>query len=163
MEVLSRSVTTGYDNYYEARSKGNNSVRNFFSADLSKVNTKVLNQRLDDLSGDFYRWAVHKDMPIKDFVEESFSLTPHRLSFSKGRGYYQLTKSETVQETKDFLIMDSTTGAVYGGDQARTLAGIPQHQRVQVHPGNLKNYKLFILSTSANRKLKKGTLLLYKK
>jgi hypothetical protein len=49
---------------------------------------------------------------------------------------------------------------VYGGDDARQLLGLPDGDaRIQIQ--NLATYQVFIQSTSVNRKLVRGTNILY--
>lgn len=157
-------ISKGLGDYYQVRASGQRSSKSFF-ANLAQVSDQDLDNCVD-ISGDFFRWKVPHDMPIKQMVEERCAQDPRVRAkihgFQAGRGYYQLTKSELVQEYKDFVIMDKKTGAVFGGDHARALAGIPLGARVRVRPGQFGDRELFILSTSQNRKLIGGTTFLYK-
>jgi hypothetical protein len=62
----------------------------------------------------------------------------------------------TVQPQKEIAILQF--GKVYRGPEARKLLGLPDHS-VRVRPGD-HQFKIFIQSTSINRKLLAGTQLL---
>ena len=91
-------------------------------------------------------------------------LPDNGLQFKKGRGFYEFTKSVTVQPYKEVVLLDNTTGAMFSGDDARTMIGLPAMDtggNVQLHPGPLPGFTAFIQSTSVNRKLLAGTKFLY--
>lgn len=96
-------------------------------------------------------------MQIRDFVNL------YRGSYYPGCAFYQLIKSEIVQPTKEFLVLDKKTGRLYGGSEARDILGLPLNGTVHLRPGNLGDFTLFVQSTSNNRKVKAGTTLYYKK
>ena len=105
---------------------------------------------------------VIKDTTIKEFVEECTS------QYQIGRAFYQLTGSGTpkgkkhivVQGNKAVAVLDKNTSKVYTGSEARKLVGLPDHD-VNVNPADDKGaYRLFVQSTSTNRKLYAGTKLL---
>jgi hypothetical protein len=83
--------------------------------------------------------------------------------FRKGKIYYQLTESEKVQDYKNMVIQDTATGAFYAGrDTAAKLLGIPNFSgTVRIKPGELGEFKVFVQSTSLNRKLVPGTAVVY--
>lgn len=83
------------------------------------------------------------------------------IDFKPGRGFYQLTKSELVQEKKEVVLMEKKTGHFFSGDPARALLGLKPGERAKVHALHLDKYLVFIQSTSYNRKLVAGTKLLY--
>jgi hypothetical protein len=133
-------------------------------------------QNLDVLSGRkarsapksaFAKYAVHPsrfqalpvdhNTPIKNFVEDN------GLTFRKGRGFYEFTKSVLVQSYKEVILQDRTTGEMFSGDKAREIAGIPIGKNANVRPTSLANYRCFIQSTSNNRKLLGGTTFLYER
>jgi len=66
-----------------------------------------------------------------------------------------------VQDHKQIAIRDKKTGVIYSGVNARQMLGLPYHGTVKVVPGNHGAYDIFIQSTSVNRKLVKGTQVLY--
>ena len=147
--------------YYTSRSAGKTSVRNFYqpvSTDLSHVNTRVLNQELDKVTDQYSQFTVGKEEEIRDFVENKTK----RL-YKQGMAYYQLTKPEKVQPTKDVLVLDKKTGVVWGGQSARQLIGLPDGQYAKVTPLDHGAYEIFIKSTSVNRVLVRGTKVLVQK
>lgn len=99
----------------------------------------------------------HDPLVIAKFAEAKLG------GFHKGKIYYQLTSSEKVQDYKDIVIQDTATGAFYAGrDTAAKLLGIPNFSgTVRIRPGQLGEFKVFVQSTSVNRKLVPGTAVVY--
>jgi len=155
LTTVSNSYTAGTQSYYASRSLGKKSVSNFFKVDMSQVNTSDL-KKLQALNNQFKQFEVKKEVDIRPFVESN------GFNYTKGNAYYQLTKREKVQDYKDIIIKDNLTGKLYGGQEARQILGMPLSGDTNVHPGNFMNYSIFIQSTSVNRKLVRGTTLLYK-
>jgi hypothetical protein len=94
---------------------------------------------------------------IKEYVE-----TQTGGRYVKGQGYYQLTKKEEVQPSKDVLLMDKDGKILYGID-ARRMIGIPDGQYAEVIPENHVDYTIFVRSDSVNRKLVANTLLIVRR
>ena len=105
--------------------------------------------------GRFQVLEIDKDCPIKGFVLEN------GLKFKVGRGFYEFTKTETIQGHKEIILMDRKTGDFFEGEKARELLGLPSGETARVRPTALEKYAVFVQSTSANRKLMKGTKFLY--
>ena len=105
--------------------------------------------------GRFQMLNVDDDAPIKVFVESVGA------EFRKGRGFYQFTKTETIQEEKEIVLRDKRTGDLFTGSQARELVGIPFGVRDRLKPVHLDQFQIFVQSTSHNRKLKANTMFLY--
>ncbi|WP_315788255.1 VWA domain-containing protein [Fischerella sp. JS2] len=105
--------------------------------------------------GRFQVLEVDKDISIKVFVGEN------NLNFKVGRGFYEFTKTETIQGHKEIILMDRTTGDLFEGEAAREMLGLPVGATVRIKPSNLEKYVVFVQSTSANRKLIRGTRFLY--
>jgi hypothetical protein len=105
--------------------------------------------------GRFQVLEVDKDISIKVFVGEN------NLNFKVGRGFYEFTKTETIQGHKEIILMDRTTGDLFEGEAAREMLGLPVGTTVRIKPSNLEKYVVFVQSTSANRKLIRGTRFLY--
>lgn len=164
-KVMDEKLSAGLSIFYAARASGKKSVTAFFTTDMSKVDVKTLSA-LKDLSKGFARWTVDKERSIRDFVNTKLQASPalrKKLgdAYEPGRGFYELTKPETVQPRKNIAILDKKTKAIFGGDQARKVLGMPAGANVKVKPGNHLNYSIFVESTSTNRKLVRGTTLLY--
>ncbi len=105
--------------------------------------------------GRFQVLEVDKDGPIKDFVQEN------GLAFKTGRGFYEFTKTETIQGSKEIILMDKATGDFFEGEKARELLGLPAGETARIRPTSLEKYAVFVQSTSANRKLMGKTRFLY--
>lgn len=164
-QVMDEKLSAGLNTFYKARASGQKSVNTFFTTDMTKVDVKRLTG-LKDLSKGFSQWTVDKERSIREFVNGKLQASPalrKKLGdeYKAGRGFYELTKPETVQPRKNLAIMDKSTKAIFGGDQARKVLGMPGGANVRVKPGNHMNYAIFVESTSNNRKLVRGTTLLY--
>lgn len=104
---------------------------------------------------------VDRDVPIKTLVAQ------HNLPFKVGHGFYELSyKRVRIQGTKEVILWHKQTKELFTGEQARRMLGLPptdvdvsysKHQ----HHGPSFPYKVFVQSTSHNRKLLGGTLFLY--
>ena len=110
--------------------------------------------------GRFQVLEVDKDTAIKEFVE-TFGA-----KFKKGRGFYELSKNEKVQQYKELILQEKETGQMFTGEQVRKLLGLSDKTEAgglteNVKFNNLDNYRVFIQSTSVNRKLIAGTNFLY--
>ena len=104
----------------------------------------------------FQVFAVDEDINVKDFCNKM------GITFSTGRGFYEFTKPEIVQKKKEIVLMNKTTGELYEGTVARTIAGIGANEdNARIKPGSLPKYRMFIQSTSVNRKLIGGQGFLY--
>lgn len=116
----------------------------------------LVNNTMDDVTSAVKVERVMKTDPvvIRDFCEKKFG------GFVKGSIYYQLLETEKVQEYKKIIVQDTTTGKFFQGwDMARKLLGLPaQHAgTIKIKPGALGEFKVFVQSTSYNRKLDPGS------
>lgn len=98
---------------------------------------------------------VDKDQDIKGFVHDN------GLGFNVGRGFYEFTKTEKIQHHKEVVLMERKTGDMFTGGRAREMIGLPSGEDVRLKPAHLEKYRVFVQSTSANRKLKGDTGFLY--
>lgn len=105
--------------------------------------------------GRFQVLEVDKEISIKAFVLEN------GLTFKTGRGFYEFTKTETIQAKKEIILMDRATGDLFAGSMVREMLGLPHGETVKIKPNNLEKYVVFVQSTSYNRKLMAGTKFLY--
>ena len=81
--------------------------------------------------------------------------------FKPGKGFYEFTKSELIQENKEIVLVNKRTGDMFSGDQARQMIGLPRGTRGTIRPVRLHDYDVFVQSASHNRKLLSGTRFLY--
>lgn len=105
--------------------------------------------------GRFQILEVDNEISIKAFVLEN------GLAFKTGRGFYEFTKTETIQGKKEIVLMERSTGDLFEGEAAREMLGLPMGETVRIKPSNLEKYAVFVQSTSANRKLMGGSRFLY--
>jgi hypothetical protein len=106
-------------------------------------------------AGRFQVLDVDADTPIKTFVQDN------SLTFKTGRGFYEFTKTETIQGYKEIVLQERTSGDFFAGDKAREMLGLTAGETARIRPTTLAQYRVFVQSTSANRKLMKGTKFLY--
>ena len=111
------------------------------------------------VAGRFQQIHVSEDTPIKTLVEAN------GLLFKPGQGFYEFTKRETIQKNKEIVIMEVDSGDMYQGDAARDVLGLPHGTSIDLSPKNASfdrnKYKVFVQSTSNNRKLIANTTFLY--
>jgi hypothetical protein len=156
VEVASAATQTAMSSYFDNRSRGLTSTNKFY-ADLSTLSSKTVKQALRNISAEVSCYFVAPEkhgIAIKTFMDEHGG-------FRLGTAYYQLSKTEKVQEHKTICICDRDTHAIYGGAAARDLLGLPHHGAISLTPHRLGNYDVFVQSTSVNRKLVGGTTVLY--
>lgn len=148
-------IRAATDTFMAARATGVRGTRNLFSTGADAVNKQTIKQaNLKPLkAGQYELLTVPLDVPIRDFVEQEGR------QFLLGRCYYQLTKTETIQDHKAIAIVRKKDGKVYTGQEARDLLGLPA-MTVRVKPQHNPDYDVFVQSTSVNRKLLAGTRLL---
>ena len=157
-QEMGASNSAGLAGYFAGRAAGQTATRSFYqpvTTDLSSVKAKAVTSKLTDVSDRVRLYEVQKESVIKEFVEAKT-----KKAYVHGQAYYQLMKRELIQPTKAVLIMEKGKGAVWSGDEARALIGLPKDVAAKVSPGNHANYDVFVQSASVNRKLPRGTKLL---
>ncbi len=161
VEAMGRSTASALGSYFTARSSGLRSTRSFFSTDLSHVSTAQVARQLTEVTALFASQYVIRDEAIRDFCDRHFCSAVR--GYQTGNAYYELTKPETVQAGKKVVVENRHSGKRYSGPDARHLLGLPDGGEVRVRPGDHGDYKVFVQSTSVNRKLMAGTTVLYYK
>jgi hypothetical protein len=157
--TTAQGITEGVDKIRHAtdtfmvnRTYGKRGTTNLFK--LNVVRETDIPEKLVALTaGSFVVYDVPSDSRIDEFVG-----TQQRQRYQIGSGYYQLTKTETIQMNKNVAIRHPN-GTVYSGPQARELLGLPDTESVRVKPGDYP-YDIFVQSTAPNRKLLAGTKVL---
>lgn len=150
----------GLEHFFSERAAGKKSTKSFFTTDLSNVSVKEVKRTLDTMSDAkvFHVTAREHDMEIRDFIKKKTAR-----AYVKGTAFYELSKTEKkVQDYKDVLIMEEGKDTIYGGDAARQLLGLPDSD-TKIVPGDHGRFRIFIQSTSVNRKVKQGTSVIYRK
>lgn len=153
-EASNRTVNS-ISAYTALRASGVTKSTSFYvTPDLSNVKAKDIKQ-LDDMTSRFAQFRVDKEMDIKSFVE-----LRTKKPYIPGTAFFQLTKPEKVQASKQVALIEHGKKAVLGGQQARDLIGLKPFTDAKVIPGNHGNYDIFVQSMSSNRKLVRGTKVL---
>lgn len=158
------------------RSGGAKSVSNLFTANAPSAAT--LKQGLTPLTpGAYYFQSVTaEDLAqiergrIDQFMELKARQERPGVAYfyTPGRSYYEFSKRERIQHYKQFAIAmvdrDTNEEIVYTGAGIREKLGLPTDGKteVRVSPGEWtrKGYKVYVLTTSNNRKLIPGTRVL---
>ncbi|MCK9369167.1 hypothetical protein M0R04_04400 [Candidatus Dojkabacteria bacterium] len=156
MEKSTQATNVGMTQFYAGRATGQRSSKSFY-ADMSNINISEVKRNLVDISKEieFLKITRLEDgMQIRDFVQDK------KGTYNKGTAFYQLTKSETLQDYKMIIILDKFKGHVYSGDAARDLLGLPKDGSVRFRPGDHGQYEIYVQSTSVNRKIQVNTNLL---
>lgn len=147
-EMLQRQT----DVYMTARTQGIRSTRGIFSLDINNLTKSTVAGVLTRVPKNGYStFVVQAPEAIKPFVEYQT-----RQPYQIGKAYYQFTKPETIQPSKQICVRDRNSGDVYTGTQARQILGLPLSE-VRVSPADHPDFDLYIQSTSVNRKLVPGT------
>lgn len=149
-----------FTTFFADRSSGKTATKKFYT-NLKDVSLTDINIQMTDVSKEVMLFPVSLNedgADIRSFIESRLNGRP----MLKGSGFYQLTKTEPkVQANKKILIRDKDTQAVFYGAAARKLLGLPTFGTVRVAPGEHGQFDIFIQSTSVNRKMSKGTTLIY--
>jgi len=154
VERIGERIRETASDYLQARSTGFRGSRGGLFGLKQFGRGDVLRDLVPVTPGSYQLFPVDRDRPIKDFV-----YFQTRGPYTVGTGYYQLARKVKIQAYKQvFVLMD---GQLYGGPQARQLLGLPDYD-VEFDAGDAKwrDYKIFVQSTSANRKLLGGTTFL---
>jgi uncharacterized protein YegL len=161
IQYLGAVSNTSLGAYTNSRSVGQTYSTSFYAQPVTPDANKFagqLDSKLDDVSGQVKveRVTAADPIVIAKFCQKKFG------NFPKGHIYYQLTESEKVQDYKKLIVQDTTTGNFFAGEKAKSLLGVPNFQgTVRLKPGSLGEFKVFVQSTSVNRKLTPGTAVVY--
>lgn len=147
--------TAAVQNYTASVSKGVRSTETFYT-DMSNVHVDSLKKALSNIQDKVKTFQVPAEVEIRPFTEAQTGQP-----YQAGSIFYQLTKPELIQDTKKLLIKEKGGRAIYAGQDARTMLGLPQGVDCRVRPGNHGNFDLFVESTSVNRKLVRGTTVIH--
>lgn len=164
VEEVGEVIRAATNSYMTSRASGVRGTKSLFTVDANALNAQAVKAAhltpLDPKS--YVLIPVTADMAIKEFVEQA------TVNYQVGKAFYQLNSGRKpkgragviVQGNKQVIVVEKATNKAYGGDEARKLIGLPDHQ-VTVDPMKLNaDFDVFIQSTSLNRKLFAGTKLL---
>lgn len=139
------------ETFMQNRTQGIRGTKSLFK--LNVVSSAEIAKNLTPASRNRYiLFPVRDTGRIDDFVSMHMGRP-----YQTGEAYYELTKSETIQPTKEIAIL--CNGQIYIGANARSMLGLPDYN-INVKPSDYTSYKIFVQSTSINRKLIGGTTLL---
>lgn len=162
-EIATRSLSLGTSSYFTGRTQGLASTQSYFTPDLTNVTAAKMQRKLEDASTEFLRLNVNHDCRIDKYVDMATGNL-----YVIGSGYYQLTKSEKVQDYKGIIIREKSTNKLFAGrngedlKEVRRMLKLPTNT-IQLHKNISPDFDIFIKSTSVNRKLLSGTILLLDK
>jgi len=152
-----RESLSAYKDELESSFRMNRNLAGIFNK-LGEYSVQVESDTSGLISVPPYRFQMlHVDYStdIKSFVTDSGA------TFKKGRGFYQFTKSEIVQEHKEVILRNKLNGDMFTGAEARSFIGLPFGERGRIRPKLFEDYEVYIQSTSSNRKLMPDTKFLY--
>ncbi len=148
---------TAMDSYMMMRSTGVRSTKGLFTLNTTGIRKSALKPLDASLYDLLPVRSTNRYTQIREFVEK-WTKEPYRL----GSAYYEPTKPVEIQHHKNVLLQDRKTGRVYEGAHLRELLGLPA-ATVKVNPGDHKDYRVFVQSTSVNRKPIVDTFILVRK
>lgn len=156
--VEEETYTYSRPSYSSKRKSGTRKTK--YSTEPVEVTIKDMGKLVPVMPGRFQIMTVDENCDIRGFV------TKNGIEFEKGRGFYELSKAETVQQYKEVIMMDRETGEMFNGSQVREELGLqPQSEKggvkERLHKDATKKFRVFVQSTSVNRKLIAGTTFLY--
>jgi len=151
-EDVGRRLADTYQSYTVMRSAGAVATNSLF-LNTANLTTPVVKANLAE-DTTLLMFTTPGPVAIRPFVE---LMTGNK--YSVGSAFYELTKAETVQAKKELAIVNRKDGKKYVGANARNLLGLP-HAECRVRPGDFGDWRIFVQSTSVNRKLPAGATIL---
>lgn len=149
------SISTATRTFMDNRARGVHSSRGVFDTSAAAVNAATVSATLHPMDRDSYEIIASQGVrEIRELVQDRLQIT-----YRKGIAYYQIIKPEKIQPQKQVIVVEKATGQAYGGNQARSLVGLPPHgsgMEVKVTPSGNPDYDVYIQSESTNRKVLDG-------
>lgn len=166
-KLMTRTLQNNFDRLngvYEETEDDTESYKTYTRRKKSKTKKEI--SILDGMeivpAGRFQVIDVDEPLALRDFV------TKNGIKFKTGRAFYELTKTEEIQQYKEVIMQNKETGDFYyGSDVRKSLGLLPQCSRSdeykteKLKPKKDDDFTVFVQSTSYNRKLKEGSKLLY--
>lgn len=159
MEDAGKTFRSAIDNYMTMRGKGTRGTKGLFTLATEGLSIQTVKGALVPLRTSEYEILEHRGKDKKDirgFVEGWTG------DYRVGSAYYELIKPETIQPQKQVLVQRRTNGEVFQGADARSLVGLPDYE-VKVSPGDLGEWRIFVQSTSVNRNVVPGQMIMVRK
>lgn len=130
------------------RAAGVRGTRSVFGTGLDVVNKRSVKTNLEPLKASaFTMVTANVTGQIRDIVTAATG------TYVRGNSYYLLKKKETVQPSKNVIIVEKSTGKAFTGEAVRPMLGLPDGEYVDVRPNFNPNYDVYVQSTSVNRKV----------
>lgn len=159
---VSDAVTASTQNYMTLRAAGVKKTRSLFTAEV-KAKRKDVVSALQPVSNPYSVFALSPTSTreeIKPFVERQT-----KRPYLVGSAFYQLVKTETIQANKKICLRTVPDGRLFSGtlEQVRQVLNLPAGGDIKVAPGEIKDFVVFIESTSTNRHVIPGQEILVMK
>ncbi len=100
----------------------------------------------------------YNDANIKDVCSRN------NIQYKNGNVYYEFLKAEKINNKKKIILMDKRNNDLFEGGCARDIMNISTNEDIDINikPGALPDFIIFIQSTSPNRKIIKNQRVIYK-
>ena len=147
-EEATRGIVASYSDYVTTRRTGATRSSSLF-ANAASISPTDAKNHLTQIGGNIFEASSAKE--IAPFVSESTGKP-----YVVGKAFYELVKPEKVQDYKRMILISKTDGTRFGGD-VRRLLGLNASGTVRIRPGDHGNWRIFVQSTSYNRKIHVGT------
>ncbi len=144
------AVTRGVVATAQAIKTGKKSLAHFF-LDIDAVSLQDAAKKCVDVTATMERRnTVQGGLAVREYIEKHCKL----YTYVDGAYFYKLVTKEKVLKDRRIVIAhrDDTTGKLYSGPAARTLLGLPVDADVEVEPGSLGKWTVFVQSASPTRK-----------
>jgi hypothetical protein len=144
------AVTRGVVATATALKEGKKKLDHFF-LDIDAVSLQDAAKKCVDVTATMERRnTVQGGLAIREYIEKHCKL----YTYVDGAYFYKLVTKEKVLKDRRIVIAhrDDTTGKLYSGPAARTLLGLPVDADVEVEPGSLGKWTVFVQSASPTRK-----------
>ena len=155
------AVTRGVVATATALKQGKKALDHFF-LDIDAVSLQDAAKKCVDVTATMERRnTVQGGLAIRDYIDKHCKL----YTYVDGAYFYKLVTKEKVLKDRRIVIAhrDDTTGKLYSGPAARTLLGFPVDTDVEVEPGSLGKWTVFVQSASPTRKTVRDTEFLWDK
>lgn len=159
--AVAPAVTRGVEAVASAVKQGKTKIDHFF-LDIDAVSLQDAAKKCVDVTSTMERRNVQQGgMAIREYVEKHCKL----YTYVDGAYFYKLVTKEKLLKDRHIVIShrDDATGKLYSGPMARTLLGLPTDRDVEVEPGSLGKWSVFVQSASPTRKTVKDTEFLWDK
>lgn len=143
-------VVAGIEATATALKEGKKSLAHFF-LDIDAVSLQDAAKKCVDVTATMERRnTVQGGLAVREYIEKHCKL----YTYVDGAYFYKLVTKEKVLKDRRIVIAhrDDTTGKLYSGPAARTLLGLPVDADVEVEPGSLGKWTVFVQSASPTRK-----------